>query len=241
MSQQLWTPIGICKALVQIGASAPHLNTRMRTERVEPTIRGKGQGSKNRYSAHGAILYCLATKIENTGVEMHPAYEMANEILNHYFETCLSGDVHPYVVKLSGNLGQVGAIFFSGEKPGEFNQDQFIKFHPLPTVTVWAPKDRMREIIPLIGRTEFISFLNAAYMVRDCIERLGVNESEVEALKKRSDDLIRKGAETIIEQSEKLMNDYTTLYNISLILTPGSVEHQETINTMLRIKEQLKI
>lgn len=241
MPQQLWTPADISKALAYIGASQPHLNTRVKAGMVEPVLRGTGQGSKNRYNAHGVILYGLATKIERTGANIEDAYGLANEILDFHFAKCVQdGAASPYVVSFSGPLGNGRTVLPSGELPSPFNPEHYIKMQPLPGITIWAAKDFMTQVASTIGHPEFMSFLGAAHMVQDCIARLGVNKEEIAALERRSDQIMRQEAKPIAEEREKLMEQYSQLTALAIIIEDKKAR-EDIQQAADEIKRKLKL
>ena len=241
MTQQRWTPADICKGLSSLGASQPHLNTRVKAKLVEPATRGKGQGSKNYYDAHGIMLYCLATKIENTGADMKAAYVLANEILDYFFDNCLKKDEHPYIVMFIGNNKEGRTVLHSSPLPEYMNKDNFLELKPLPGVTIFVAKTFMIQIATDIGRPEYISFMNAGFMVQDCIERLCLNEDSIETLKKRSEEISKIETSKILDERDDLMNQYETLLKISFILPRDSEGYRDIEKTMQSIREKLKM
>ena len=218
-----------------------HIATRRERGLLEPTVKAEKAGSTSWYDARNAILYGLATKIENAGIPMKQAYEMANYIIDNNFQSCFSKDSHPYAIKFFGVTGQASTIFFSGEKPGNFNPDQYIKLCPVPSVTIWAGKDEMRQIVSTVGHLEFISFLNVSFIVNDCIKRLNVHQDDIDALKARSDELSSNKAEEIRAEADNMMHVYSQLYITTLMTDPNSDEHKNAQYAMQMIKEKLKL
>jgi len=217
------------------------LNTRVKAKLVEPVTRGRGQGSKNYYDAHGVILYCLATKIENTGAGMKDAYVIASEIIDYFFDDCLKKDAHPYIIKFAGNNKEGRTVLHSTPLPEHVNKDHFLELRPLPGVTIFVAKTFMIKVATDIGRPEHISFMNAGFMVQDCIDRLCVNEDSIETLKKRSEELSKIETSKILGERDDLMNQYETLLKISYILPQNSEAYREIEKAMQSIREKLKM
>lgn len=202
-SKQLWTPADIYGPFHDVGASLPHMHTRIKKGLITPSIKGKGQGSKQRYDAFNALLYAIATNLEKNGYDLDIAYDVALDTLGEWFFGCLREDV--WIVEYNNNSRSTNFVpnaYKVSEMDAEqqksiqklkqifpdvdIDDEHYIEVLPFLGVSLHIHKAICQELKDRFGEIRSIRYINISKIVKDCIVKLGVNDFEVEMLAKAS-------------------------------------------------------
>ena len=200
MTEQLFSPAEVYRPFIQVGGSLPNLGVRVKKNYIKPSLKGKGKGSKQHYSAFDALLYGIGLHLEREGVSFDMAYHLAQITISEWFLPCTHDGAWMVIFNNVEKHPLFKASFFeeadflnvldsaNKEKSGRIDLEKanYEFLHPLPGVVLPVHKDIMEKMSQAVGSIWSIKYINIGMIVCSCVEALGINKEEIQLLEKLS-------------------------------------------------------
>jgi hypothetical protein len=181
--QQLWEPKDLLRALKgHEEVNLRHIATRRDKGLLTPDVKA-GHGERPKYGAYNALLYCVATKLENAGFSIELAYKSATSILTHNFCECMLDHEYLWLIavdKMDAFTCQNILNSADNFTSVELQRDGYVLLIPIAGVYLYIPKTKYDTFTD----KESIRFYNASKIVFDAVMELGINDEEIEKLKR---------------------------------------------------------